>query len=85
LFITNVERCPTQGDRESIRKLILERWSRLRTTSPNLKLRDPRITVYLCGSENELDVQGVIDYLTEAAASEAPAAQAAKARAAVHK
>jgi hypothetical protein len=45
LFITNVERCPTQGDRESIRKLILERWSRLRTTSPNLKLRDPRITV----------------------------------------
>ncbi|MGB9030889.1 MAG: hypothetical protein WCC27_12280 [Acidobacteriaceae bacterium] len=52
-----------------IHQFILERWQRLRITSPNLKLEAPAVRLYLSTEQNERDVQGIFDHLLEAAVS----------------
>ena len=44
-----------------VTRLIEERWEYLKVKSPNLKTKDPVITVYIANRENSRDIQAILD------------------------
>ena len=50
-----------------VRKLILKRWERLLTTSPNLNQVPTQALIYVSSKQNKKDIQGIMDILMEAA------------------
>jgi hypothetical protein len=65
------------GDHEAVRRLVLQRWEFLRTTSPNLALREPVVRLYVSRAKDERDVQGILDLLIHGAAAAATSPQPA--------
>jgi hypothetical protein len=68
------------GDHEAVRRLILDRWSFLSPSSPNLHDPDPVARIYVSSASDEADVQGILDLLMFATQQGQPPAVAAAAR-----
>lgn len=52
---------------EYISETVSNLWRKLRVDSPNLGVKDPKVQIYVSGTEDELDVQGVYDLLIASA------------------
>jgi len=52
-----------KNDRSLIQKTILERWEFLRENSPNVDLKNPKARVFVSNTQDERDVQSIIDLL----------------------
>ena len=64
----------TGGDHDAVRQLILDRWTFLSPSSPNLHLPDPVVRIYVSTASDEADVQGILDLLIHATrGADAPA------------
>ena len=48
---------------ELVTRLIEERWEYLKVNSPNLKLQNPVVTIYVANTENSKDIQSIQDLL----------------------
>ena len=48
---------------DAVKKLIKERWEKLLNSSPNLNNKSPKALLYIASSENEKEIQGIIDIL----------------------
>lgn len=58
------------NDRQLVYKLILERWEYLRIHSPNLKVKEPIAKICISQTEDERDVQNLLDLLIETSQEE---------------
>ena len=52
---------------ELVQALILDKWRKLRVTSPNLHNPAPRVTIYQTSKENRKDMQSIMDLLLSTA------------------
>jgi hypothetical protein len=67
----------SQDDHDVVAAMLLQRWERLRKTSPNLELAAPVIHVYMTRDNDRRDMQGILDRLVNVADTQGHRALAA--------